>query len=176
MERANPFELQVVFESGAYFSYVDPSKSVCIQLSDCDNWKAASKVVWKNLPADWSVEFFLKNGCNHNDADVYFWTKKGVSIGVHTFNKPQAVRSIYARPLSGTIPWSVARKCVQLRQHVKGTEDTLLSNNKSSDGDVEVAGSTLGIVGSSADGNISSNWFDPVEEEDRGSSEKDCRS
>lgn len=162
MVKANTFELRVVLENGAYFSYQNPTNNVCIEFADCTNWQAAKSVLWRNLPAQWSVDFYQNDGCNAQDGDVYYWTEKEAGDGVHTFKTPRAIRSIYARPLWGVIPWNVARKCVQLRQPAKRAESVLLSNETAGGSGDEVNGTEWTNVGSDEDESISSNWFEPT--------------
>ncbi|KAL3666958.1 hypothetical protein V7S43_007905 [Phytophthora oleae] len=45
MEKANTFELRVVFDSGAYFAYQNPSDTICYQLAGCPGWEPAMSVV-----------------------------------------------------------------------------------------------------------------------------------
>ncbi|KAL4105924.1 hypothetical protein PRIC1_003979 [Phytophthora ramorum] len=179
MVKTDTFELRVVLENGAYFSYQNPSDTVCIQFSGCTNWKAAKSVLWRNLPAQWSVDFYQREGCLASNGDVYYWTGKEAGDGLYKFKTPRAIKSIYARPLWGNIPWNVARKCVQLRQPAKRAESSLLSNETSSSICDEVNGTERTEVGSNVEEGISSNWFDPIEIEDAatnsGSAEKEWK-
>ncbi|KAG7377328.1 hypothetical protein PHYPSEUDO_011858 [Phytophthora pseudosyringae] len=159
MGKSINFEMRVVLENGAYFSYLNPSERMCITFADCDNWKPAKSVFWRNLPAQGSVDFYQSNDCSANDGDVYAFTGKQTGSGLHTFKTPRAIRSMYARPLWGNYPWHVARRCVQLRLPAKRAESTLLSNG-SSDGEINETEWTN--VGSVEEDGTSSNWFDPT--------------
>ncbi|EGZ17645.1 hypothetical protein PHYSODRAFT_504546 [Phytophthora sojae] len=153
MEKADAFEARVVLENGAYFAYQSPSKSTCIQLSDCPNWQAAKSVGWRNLPAHWYINFFQSDNCVGNDGDVFSVARNRAIDGVHTFSSPRGIKSIYARPSNGKISWSVARKCVQLRQPVKRAELTLTDGS---------GANSSGVVLSDFREDISLNWFEPV--------------
>ncbi|KAG6609201.1 uncharacterized protein IUM83_13434 [Phytophthora cinnamomi] len=151
----------VVLENGDYFSYQNPSESVCIEFAGCPGWNKAQSVSWRNLPAHWSVDFYQQDGCGGvTDGDVYSWTENEAGDGMQTFKTPKAIRSIYARPLWGSIPWSVAHKCVKPRKKAKRAEATSL--NGSDGGDDDVNSTELTVVGS-VDEDTSSNWGGLIE-------------
>ncbi|KAF4037546.1 hypothetical protein GN244_ATG10280 [Phytophthora infestans] len=108
MANTNTFELRIVLENEAYFSYQDPSEA---EARD----------------------------------------------GLHTFKTPQAIRSISARPLWGSYPANIARKCVQLRQPFERTESLHLDDETS----VGVGDEGNQTEGSGQDEGPSSNWFEP---------------
>ncbi|KAG6609203.1 uncharacterized protein IUM83_17094 [Phytophthora cinnamomi] len=152
MEKATTFEARVVLDSGAYFAYQSLSKTVCIQLSDCAHWQAAKAVEWRNLPAHWYINFFQSDRCIGSVEDVYSASRDRATNGQHTFATPRGIKSIYARPIQGKLSWSVARKCVQLRQPVKHAESTLVYGSKTNSSDIVE--------------DFSSNWFQPIEDGD----------
>ncbi|KAF1793281.1 hypothetical protein GQ600_6913 [Phytophthora cactorum] len=101
------FELRVVLENGGYFSYQNPSNTVCISFEDCNGWKAAKSGISQRSGLS---TFFKSNHCNANDGDIYYYTGKEAGDVLHTFKTLLTIRSIYARPMWGNYPWSVAQK------------------------------------------------------------------
>ncbi|KAE9268623.1 hypothetical protein PF008_g31076, partial [Phytophthora fragariae] len=137
----------------------NPSDAVCIELAGCAGWKNATSVAWRNLPAHWSINFYQQDGCGGvTNGDVYSWTESEGGDGAHTFKTPQAVRSIYARPLYGVIPWSVARECVQLQLPIERAESTAIDSNETSSG----VGDDVNATESAVAERTSAKWSDPM--------------
>lgn len=138
---------------------------MCIGFAGCAGWNNAKSVAWRNLPAHWSVDFYQKDGCSGvTNGDVYSWTENEAGDGAHSFKTPQAIRSIYARPLWCSIPWSVARQCVQPRHPAKRAEATSLVGSETSSGAGDDVNATEPTVVESVDEGTSSNWSEPIKE------------
>lgn len=148
MEKAGTFELRVVFDSGNYFAYQNPSDTICYQLAGCPDWEPAMTVVWRNLPAHWHANFFQENDCTNRAGDVHVVANStSVIVGANGFKPTRAIRSIHARRALGTVRGKVTQKCVQLRHPMKEALESNTTEYNSGAG-------------------VSSNWFEPIEGED----------
>ncbi|GMF24163.1 unnamed protein product [Phytophthora fragariaefolia] len=123
MVKTNTFELRVVLENGNYFSYENPSKNICIEFSECDNWDNAKSVTWRNLPPHWEINFYKARGCVATDGGI----------------------------------------CVQIRHPVKRAEAATIISNETAPGVGEINTSDSSTIVGSVDEDISSNWFEPME-------------
>ncbi|GMF18274.1 unnamed protein product [Phytophthora lilii] len=119
MMKTNTFELQVILQNGANFSCENPSETVCIEFADCGNWQAAKSVSWRNLPAQWSVDFYQSIGCSV----LLDWQASGRWY-------PQVLNS-------ANLPSVRSRQCSETRRHVvvmgNGTELTVVGSDVDDD-------------------------------------------
>ncbi|ETL24638.1 hypothetical protein L916_21380 [Phytophthora nicotianae] len=139
--------------SGVKLKYDAPSRT-CVTFSHCSGWGEASKLLYAHVPSGQSIVFFAEEDCA---GDIVFTGDVGKTFGNEIVKGDKAIaRSFILAKYTHYPVKGIISEC-------RG-ESALVSN--ASEDNNSTAWLYSSSLGSSQDGNLSLNWFGPLESDE----------
>eukprot|EP00644_Phytophthora_capsici_P002830 jgi/Phyca11/124799/e_gw1.55.277.1 len=85
-------QMSVSYSGGYFVNYTAPGVFKCMSFSTCPHWNTATSITWGDLPKGQFAMFYETETCR-TGGKFFYISDIGESVGAHTFEKPQAIRS-----------------------------------------------------------------------------------